>query len=299
MNADVYSDVEKWKEVISEEEYSKKEKSFRRNILSGGVLNFPDRPRKITKKYDGLSEDLRAWNITSYKLSDVIYGILYLIKKFYILRERLKFYKVKIIYKNIFDSKIGKPLFLIPKITEASIRYWYYANLLRTMVPEAKNIMEIGGGYGGLCRSILKLNKENIAYTIVDLPHNIRLTKYYLINNGIKIIKCPNERSTNESTVLLIESNKLGLDKFDEKYDIAINTMSFQHMTFSQIKSYLYLIRNLNTKFIYYLNRISIRDAGDTSCLNYPMDEKYKLIISNYWQGNDHLERLYKIIDED
>jgi hypothetical protein len=298
MSNQVYSEVENWKEAISEAEFSRKKKSFRRNILSGGVLNFPDRPRKITKKYDGLGEDLRTWNIANYKVSDIIYGICFLIKKIYILRRRLKAFRVTIKYGNIFDSKIGKPIFLLPKITEASIRYWYYSNLLRTLVPGATKIIEIGGGYGGLCGSIIKSSKDKIAYTIVDLPHNIKLTKYYLINNGIKIITSPRDRSTSESTVILIESDHLGLDQFDESYDIAINTMSFQHMNFNQIKTYFCLMKELNTKFIYYLNRISIRDAGDTSCLNYPIDQKYKLIISNYWQGKDHLERLFKLIDE-
>jgi len=47
------------------------------------------------------------------------------------------------------------------------------------VVLDEANIVEVGGGYGGLCRMIHEFHKPR-SYTIIDLPEALTLTERYL-----------------------------------------------------------------------------------------------------------------------
>lgn len=74
-----------------------------------------------------------------------------------------------------------------------SLRYIYHSHLILShMIKLGENnvdIVEIGGGYGGLCLCLHEISKMyNIqikSYTIIDLTQIIRLQKMYLKENGI------------------------------------------------------------------------------------------------------------------
>jgi hypothetical protein len=95
-------------------------------------------------------------------------------------------------YCNINDS-IGNPKLTNYndnlKCSPTSLRYFYHALLILSHInnTECDNIVEIGGGYGGLCLAInflLKYFDVNIKnYNIIDLTEPIDLIEKYLNSN--------------------------------------------------------------------------------------------------------------------
>ncbi len=53
---------------------------------------------------------------------------------------------------------------------------------------EGKQIVQIGGGYGGLCRILSGLHSFN-SYTIIDFPFALKLIERYLKQSGIEGVK--------------------------------------------------------------------------------------------------------------
>lgn len=97
---------------------------------------------------------------------------------------------------NLNDS-IGNPILTDYgynlKCSPTSLRYFYHALLILSHISttECNNIVEIGGGYGGLCLAInflLKYFNVNIInYHIIDLSQPINLIEKYLNYNKSNI----------------------------------------------------------------------------------------------------------------
>jgi len=91
----------------------------------------------------------------------------------------------------------------IGEINPSTLRYFNsyveIKNLLKGFSP--KKIVEIGGGYGGLCRIMsVFINFEE--YIIVDLPESIKLAEKFInnypeIRNRVKYISCEDLKSYN------------------------------------------------------------------------------------------------------
>lgn len=71
-------------------------------------------------------------------------------------------------------NKIGNPDIFYShefnlNVSPNLLRYIYHALLISKYLPNSCNIIEIGGGYGGLCYWLQKVNKNIKSYTILDL----------------------------------------------------------------------------------------------------------------------------------
>lgn len=84
-------------------------------------------------------------------------------------------------------DKIGDPLkstYQIPETIECSpsvMRYIFHAENILENLPDFSHIVELGGGYGGLCVALHLLAPEKIlSYTIIDLKEVIQLQERYL-----------------------------------------------------------------------------------------------------------------------
>src|SRR3989344_1434559 len=101
------------------------------------------------------------------------------------LREREKFLELLPLFKE--NEKIGNPQLsffegigeLAPSTIRYANTYFEIKKLLGKNIP--KKIIEIGGGYGGLCK-ILSSVYDFEEYILVDLPPVIELCKKYLSN---------------------------------------------------------------------------------------------------------------------
>jgi hypothetical protein len=90
--------------------------------------------------------------------------------------------KFEYILKN--DQKIS--------VSPTSLRYMYHAHLCLANlhnIKECENIIEIGGGYGGLCLAISHLSflydVKIQSYTIIDLDEPQKLQDLYLKNHNL------------------------------------------------------------------------------------------------------------------
>jgi hypothetical protein len=102
--------------------------------------------------------------------------------------------KNKVINYCIKNDKIGggiKHDYILLKTSPSNFRYLLHADIILKHINSLKlnnlDIVEIGGGYGGLCLAINELN-ENIkikSYNLIDLSPVIQLQKQYLYQHKI------------------------------------------------------------------------------------------------------------------
>lgn len=107
-------------------------------------------------------------------------------------------------YNDIIDlnDSIGNPVkyaFYGKEMSPTNLRYIYHALLIKSkcdkwFTKKKIKIVEIGGGYGGLCLFIKKIFKDyDVEYTIVDLPEPGILQKKYLsaVNqSSTRVVSC-------------------------------------------------------------------------------------------------------------
>ena len=183
-----HSEVEDWKKNEKEFFDSYHLKNFRRSIVSGGVLNPPDRPRKISAKYHGINYDVKDW-FSGVSVYDKLRCFPNFISQFLKLKSRLN--RTKSIYKihDVLDNNVGNPSALInifgAKVTDASVRYWYYTNRITALIGHVDVIIEIGSGYGGLAERLATALKAK-KYLLVDLPETLSVAASYLSQRGLK-----------------------------------------------------------------------------------------------------------------
>ena len=137
-----------------------------------------------------------------------------------------------------------------------TLRYIKVASDLHLLFNDLSNmdIIEIGGGYGGLCKIIGDLSKYK-SYTIVDLPEVLALVKKYLSRLGIK-------------NVTLITLNEIP----DEKnYDLVISNYAFTEC----VKS---------IQEVYFTKILRLSQRGYLTCNNFKS--------SDIWSKEMLLERL-------
>lgn len=99
-------------------------------------------------------------------------------------------------------------------ISPSNLRYIYHSLLIESKIKLWFNkkeikIVEIGGGYGGLCYYIKNIIKDyHINYTIVDLPNILNLQNKFLNDVQIdsRLISCFDTTNINETFDLVISN---------------------------------------------------------------------------------------------
>jgi len=267
--------------------------SFRRTPLALGEQNWPDRPKNHSEPW-----------LKCIPLKEKIYGGFYLCKM--LLKTRLHFInKSKFILEHYKDNKVGNPCYyripFIGTFTEASIRQGYYIDRIIYLLKkygykeELCNVFEIGGGFAGLCGKFMTVLRPK-RYILTDLPEDMFLSLYYLSKffQNVSLIYLQEDLIKLEQPGIFIIAPWL-LEKLNIKMDLAINTMSFQHMTLGNIKYYFDIIYRHKTKFIYFVNRNAKRDPTDVIVDDYPIPKSYSLLHRGKYLFSDHLECFYKV----
>ena len=150
-----------------------------------------------------------------------------------------------------------------------------------------KYICEIGGGYGGFAKKIIK--NIDCKYILIDLPEINCLSSFYLKKNF------PNKKFLLYSNLKKKIITKDHLNKFDIiiippwvklyklNIDLFINTRSMMEMNFSVIQYYFSLIHENISKNGYFLNinRYAKFRVGHPIFLkDYPYDDNWEVLIS-------------------
>jgi len=149
--------------------------------------------------------------------------------------------------KKITENKFGNPMpyYLNNKTSGNIVHYAYSLEQLRKISIDVKNfeqIVEIGGGYGGMARLIFKLGFSG-NYIIYDLPEFSALQNYYL--NSV------NEDAAKKIT--MVSSSKDLKDSFaNGKKTLFIATWSLSEMPLETRRSILDSIGDVNAYLIAY-----------------------------------------------
>jgi putative sugar O-methyltransferase len=160
----------------------------------------------------------------------------------------------------------------------------YYATHIAELInnkKENKIIVELGGGYGGLGYFLNKLIPQ-ITYVDFDLPENMALTAYYLMN------------SFPEKRVLLYgedDFNEENLKKFDiilmpnfelpnlpsEKANLVFNSYSLAEMSTDTINTYIPEMKRAGKEYILHVNHTEVSNSLKADEFGID-DNDYKLV---------------------
>jgi len=172
------------------------------------------------------------------------------------------------------NDKVGGPrLFLIEgqAFTSTTLRYaWNVHDMhLNGVLLDGANVVEVGGGYGGLCRMIHAFHTPK-SYTVVDLPEALALAKRYLGAYGI----------TNVAYVSAFEYGELPVDAFISNYALTELTKNVQvgyvdklmKRAASGYVTYNSQPRNADVQF----SLAELQDSLPSSCLSKIQQENVK-----------------------
>lgn len=161
------------------------------------------------------------------------------------------------------DSGLGNPSFAIQDgghlYTIPFLRYCAYYLHLQARMPirENMNILEIGGGYGGLCEVFAKA-QPSAKYIYIDLPVQTYLAQQYLseVFPG-RVLPYSVTRSMDQIDLTKIPPGTLitlcpwQLPKLRGNFDLLLNTSSFQEMSQQQVSLYAEYVTALQTNYVF------------------------------------------------
>jgi putative sugar O-methyltransferase len=190
--------------------------------------------------------------------------------------DNIKKYQAESVLINNLDrfkenDKIGNPILMhyesTDSISPATLRYVNNCIEIKTVIGEEKpkKIVEVGGGYGGLCKTFSVLYDFD-EYVLVDLPEVVELCKKYLenfpnIKDKITYISCEDLKTMNGvfDVDLFIsdsafaecdqETQILYTDKIAKNSKFVYVTFNTSHISGSQDEMQKF-INNLNNKSI-------------------------------------------------
>ena len=124
-----------------------------------------------------------------------------------------------------------------------------FANKIKNYMERITNLLEIGGGYGGLARILFNLNK-NITYYSIDLLEGLFIQYYFLKKSGFKVnlIKKITDIKKNQINLIVFDEELKVLKKIG-KCDLVFNSRSFSEMESNVLNKYIikYLLNQNNT----------------------------------------------------
>lgn len=187
-------------------------------------------------------------------------------------------------------------------------RHYYFAKKIKDLTGNQKvNLVEIGGGYGGMSKIIFQLlNRCN--YYSIDLFEGCLLQYYFLrkCNIKVQIIFNPDELKKSCVNLIPFSKNSIKILKKINNVDLVFNSRSFSELNKSIINKYFKIINNYfkpnyilheNSNYLLFpKSKRHIEILGK----DFPVGKKYKLLslnISPFCGGNGrYREFLYKKI---
>ena len=266
--------------------------NFRRIPFADGMISFPDRP--LRRK--GFLDKPWVGGIPSWHKVRGVRDIFVTLKR---LRSVIRFN-----LSEVSDNLIGNPCYYrIGKyrITDFAIRMCFYKKYIENNFSGINNVLEVGGGFGGICLSLLSSKKLDVRnYTFVELPEILPLAYWFLRNSNLKVTTIvteedlgPMEDPEEGKTVLLVAPWML--PKMNLKFDLFVNTMSFQHMDKKNLDYYLSEIDRLGIPNLFLVEGTIRYEPGEVNFDSYPMPGKYKLFKEDKYPFSDHSVRIYKL----
>ncbi len=192
------------------------------------------------------------------------------------------------------DDRFGARTVELPGVgtaTAKSLQSAYYACRIASLVPRGGVVLEIGGGFGAVASRLLAI-RPDVTYLLTDLPVNMVLTHTYLTSlYGEKVAGLweDGDRAGDGKQAWMVPPWRLA--SLPVRVDLAINTMSFQHMDERNHAYYGAAMKALGTRRLYHLNRNVHRGdpASDTMVVpaeRYGFMADYKVVESTDFDGD-------------
>jgi putative sugar O-methyltransferase len=216
------------------------------------------------------------------------------------------------INNNISFPNIGSPYGIVINnnlLTQEDMEHLYAALRIKEYLTQLGllketnkfNFLEIGGGYGGLCRWLNILLEKNIdTYTIVDLPLISQIQAFFLSSCLKKDNLVVANEKNNINSKIILKTNLQYLHETHNNHNIVINQNSMPEMTDEIVEEYLNKICNKNLKYFISFNheaisvhfnqkQVSVREICEKN-------SKLKLILRNpSFMRNGYLEEIYSL----
>lgn len=182
--------------------------------------------------------------------------------------------------------------------TDMLYRLLSIAHLTRRglQIENARSILEIGGGYGSLARTIMGINPRT-RYVLVDLPESLFFAELFLRDSfPAKTIAYADESGWPEGADIVLVPVALRRLLTGQPFDLAINTNSLGEMTREDAKDWLdWLATDIRPERFWslnrFLNRVDETHAGHrekASGMNFLWGPEWTVLD---WEVNPPYER--------
>ena len=154
-------------------------------------------------------------------------------------------------------------------------RHFYYATKIFNLesLSNTPSILEIGGGYGGLCKELWEIYQKKCTLINIDLLPGL-LSAYYFLktcNIPVKFIFDENDISQNFVNLVPVKLlNKINSKK--NMLDLIFNSRSLCEMDKNSNNEYINFINNSNASYFYHEN---------SNFLLFPDSERHVEILSD------------------
>lgn len=173
-------------------------------------------------------------------------------------------------------------------VVEPAFEYHFLALRIRDLVADMAQpvVMEIGGGFGGLARQILRL-VPGVRYVGLDLPENVIVQSWYLSRSlpdhriGFNNLDLANGKGLTNVDALILPNWALPDLKFS-RLDAIVNVHSFGEMNRSTLETYFTEFLRLRPEWIFHDNLGSPRrdNLYGVPATDYPPLHGYRLVSS-------------------
>lgn len=228
---------------------------FRRSEVSGGTQTVPDRPANF-RPLD-FSQLYPVYDVADRSAAVPVLRMQHIGLLTRLFRRRapgIDWYDAAVHD----DGRFGGRTVDLPgtgPVTAKSLQSAYYACRITSLVPPGGVVLEIGGGFGAVAARLLAI-RPDITYVLTDLPVNMVLTHTYLTSlYGASVAGLWEEGDTAGAMQRVLIVPPWRLASLPLKVDLAVNTMSFQHMDERNHAFYGAAMKSLGTGTLYHVNR--------------------------------------------
>ena len=174
-------------------------------------------------------------------------------------------------YGNPYGLKVNEH-YILPDTP----RHYYYSYNISCLLKSHTSpiLVEIGGGYGGLCLQNWKRFNGNCTIVNIDLIPALVVAYFYLVKNGIPVnLITEKNRALKANMVNLISAGEVkNLSKIISKSDLIFNSRSLCEMHTDTIAEYFNFMNSSEAKFIYHEN---------SNYLLFPNSERHVEVIGD------------------
>ena len=160
--------------------------------------------------------------------------------------------------------------------TAANLNKSLYYSLLSHFVDLSRvsRVVDIGGGYGGLLSGILA-SHQHIEGCLIEMPYLCVVADYYLGRKFGEVSLVDDEPLSGQARVSVMLPWMF--DRLTATLDLAINTMSFQHMAQANHEYYFSNLARLGVKQLFSVNREHGTREGEAPFLSTAYKYGYRL----------------------